>query len=81
MIYHGYYGAWQGKLLESTAADTNSWGADAQSCLTPPTANPIVLNATLAPPQPLAVTKDASGKTVSAVGRVPGGGVVFRNPA
>ena len=82
MIYHGYYAALQGKLLETTTADTNSWGADAQSCLTPPSANPVVLNATPVPAQPLAVTKDATGATLSANGRVPVSvvSITFRNP-
>jgi hypothetical protein len=63
--------------------DTNSWGADAQSCLTPPQANAVLFNQEPIVPnkgQALATTKNPDGSTRTANGTVAGTSITVNLP-
>ena len=62
------------------AAGCISKALDTQSTINSPTAT-IPLNPPSAVPQPLTVTKDTSGKTLTAAGQLSGTSVLFSNPA
>jgi len=86
MKYVGYWlGGPYGAIPQpwgNQTTDTNSWGADMQSCLTPAQSSPVVLNQEPIVPNkglPVVVTKNPDGSTRTATGTI--AGVTFNLPA